>query len=104
MENNRVTAIEISKAEFTNIGYQLINTIADFLDTIRDKPVTTGETPKQIQDILGNASLPEHGAAAAEAEEGPRDDARGTRHGRRVRAGRSLDGDGQRAGDRERHA
>ena len=66
MENNRVTAIEISKAEFTNIGYQLINTIADFLDTIRDKPVTTGETPKQIQDILGNASLPEHGASAAE--------------------------------------
>lgn len=66
MTNNRETPITISKDEFKKIGYQLIDTISDFLDTIDEKPVTTGETPKQIQAILGNAALPEHGTSVSE--------------------------------------
>ncbi|MDP4283671.1 MAG: pyridoxal-dependent decarboxylase [Bacteroidota bacterium] len=62
----RISPIEISQDEFKKIGYQLIDTIADFIETIDRKPVTTGETPTQIQEILGNDSLPEHGTSASE--------------------------------------
>lgn len=65
MTTNRETAIELSKEEFKQMGYQLIDSIADFISNIDQKPVTTGETPEQIQNILGTASLPEHGTSAA---------------------------------------
>ncbi|MBA4318635.1 MAG: aspartate aminotransferase family protein [Flavobacterium sp.] len=66
MKDNRETPINISKEEFKKIGYQLIETLSDFIETIDEKPVTTGETPKEIQTILGNASLPEHGTSVSE--------------------------------------
>jgi glutamate/tyrosine decarboxylase-like PLP-dependent enzyme len=61
MANLRKTPIEPGKEEFREIGYYLVDAIADFFDTIKQKPVTTGESPKQLQAILGNASLPENG-------------------------------------------
>lgn len=61
MTNNRNSQIEISKEEFKKIGYQLIDSISNFIDSIDEKPVTTGETPSQIQKVLGDKSLPEHG-------------------------------------------
>jgi glutamate/tyrosine decarboxylase-like PLP-dependent enzyme len=57
--------VEINKEEFRKIGYQLINTLSDFYDTIDQKPVTTGETPKEIQQFIGSAPLPEEGSPAA---------------------------------------
>lgn len=64
MLNNRETPIEISKSEFKKIGYRLIDTISDFIDTIDQKRVTTGESPEQLQNILGTSSLPENGTSA----------------------------------------
>jgi aromatic-L-amino-acid/L-tryptophan decarboxylase len=61
MTNNRESPIEIDKEDFKKIGYQLIDTIADFISTIKEKPVTTGESPKQLQRILGTSPLPENG-------------------------------------------
>ncbi len=66
MKNNRLTPVEISKEEFKKIGYQLIDSVADYLHTVHDKPVTKGESPKEIQTILGNATLPESGTPANE--------------------------------------
>ena len=66
MENKRHTAIEISKTEFKKAGYQLIDSIADFFDSIDERPVTTGESPKQLQSIFGAASLPENGKLYSE--------------------------------------
>ena len=66
MKNHRETPIEIKKEEFKKIGYQLIDTISDFIDTIDERLVTTGESPEQIQKILGNTSLPENGISASE--------------------------------------
>lgn len=66
MANHRETPIEISKEEFKKIGYNLVDAIAEFIDSIKDKPVTTGESPQQLQAILGNASLPQHGMPAEE--------------------------------------
>lgn len=65
MKKDRLTPVEISKEEFKKMGYQLIDTIAEYLDTVDKKPVTTGESPGAIQQILGNASLPEKGIAAS---------------------------------------
>lgn len=65
-KNNRMSPIEINKDDFREIGYRLVDTISDFYDTINEKPVTTGETPKQIQTVLGNASLPDNGTSVSE--------------------------------------
>ena len=65
MSKIRKTPIEISNQNFKEIGYQLIDEIADFINTIEEKPVTTGESPKQIQDLLGNVPLPENGTSAS---------------------------------------
>ena len=64
MTNHRETPIEISKEDFKKIGHQLVDAVADFIDTIKQKPVTTGESPKQLQTIIGNASLPQDGKPA----------------------------------------
>jgi len=66
MENHRKTPLEISDKEFKTIGYKLIDNIAHLNATISDRPVTTVSKPKQLQNILGNASLPERGASADE--------------------------------------
>ena len=65
-ENPRMSPLEINKEGFKEIGYRLIDTIADFYDTINTRPVTTGETPTQIQTVLGNASLPDNGTSVSE--------------------------------------
>ncbi len=64
--NHRMSPIEINKDDFREIGYRLIDTISDFYETINERPVTTGETPKQIQTVLGNASLPDNGTSVSE--------------------------------------
>ena len=61
MKSNRESPIEISKEEFKKIGYQLIDDIADFIDNIDEKKVTTGESPAEVEKIIGNSSLPENG-------------------------------------------
>ncbi len=65
-ENHRISPIEINKDEFREIGYRLVDTISDFYDTIHEKPVTTGETPNQIQTVLGNDLLPDNGTSVSE--------------------------------------
>ncbi len=61
MTNSRISPIEINKEDFRKIGYSLIDAIAQFLDTIDEKPVTTGESPSQVEKLLGSSSLPEKG-------------------------------------------
>lgn len=65
MSHQRESPIAMGKEEFKRIGHELIDTIAEFIDTISERPVTTGETPSQIQQVLGHAALPEHGTPAA---------------------------------------
>ena len=64
MSDQRAVPIAMSREEFKQVGHALVDTIADFIDTIDKRPVTTGETPGQIQQVLGHAALPEHGAPA----------------------------------------
>jgi aromatic-L-amino-acid decarboxylase len=66
MANHRETPIEISKEDFKKIGYRLIDTISDFMNTIEERPVTTVTSPTQLQHILGTPTLPENGISAEE--------------------------------------
>ena len=66
MTNERFSPIDMDKEEFKKIGHTLIDSIADFLGSIKDNPVTSGETSKQLQSILGNSSLPENGLPVSE--------------------------------------
>ncbi|MBC8005928.1 MAG: aspartate aminotransferase family protein [Verrucomicrobia bacterium] len=66
MVKERITPVEINKNDFKQIGYQLIDRISEYYDTIHTRPVTCGETPRQIQAILGNDPLPENGISTIE--------------------------------------
>ncbi len=66
MTEHRDTPIEIQKEDFKKIGYQLIDTIANFFDNIDDYPVTKGESPLQLQEILGTSTFPRHATPAEE--------------------------------------
>lgn len=61
MSHSRHTPIELSKEDFRQAGYQLVDAIAEFISSIDQKLVTTAETPMQIRKILGTGSLPENG-------------------------------------------
>lgn len=66
MKENRVNSIEISKEEFRKIGHQLIDDISEFISGIDKRPVTVNLSPGQLQEVLGNTSLPEKGIPTAE--------------------------------------
>lgn len=66
MKKDRETPVNISKTEFRKIGHDLIDTISDFLETIDERPVTTGESPEQLQKILGASSIPDDGIPPSE--------------------------------------
>ena len=59
----RVTPLHMAPDEFRRLGHDLVDRIAEFLGGIRDRPLTTGETPAEIRRLLGRAGLPATGAA-----------------------------------------
>ena len=65
MTNSRISPIEINKEDFRKMGFSLIDAIAQCIDAIDEKPVTTGESPSQIEKLLGSSSLPENGRDAS---------------------------------------
>lgn len=52
--------------EFRALGHQLVDRIAELIDDLPQYPVTPGESPQAIRQLLGNATLPETGAPAAD--------------------------------------
>lgn len=61
MNGTRNHPIEMGKEEFRKIGHELVDTIADFIGSFDQRPVTYGQGPSQIQKHLGNHSLPDKG-------------------------------------------
>ena len=66
MTQPRKTPIDISKEDFQKIGHQLIDTLSEFIETIEQRPVTPGESPDQINQLLDIAPLPEQGTSPKE--------------------------------------
>jgi aromatic-L-amino-acid/L-tryptophan decarboxylase len=63
---SRNVPLAMQPQEFRELGYQLVDALADFMGSIADRPVTRKATPAGIRELLGNGSLPEHGTSAME--------------------------------------
>ncbi|HEY2470760.1 MAG TPA: aspartate aminotransferase family protein [Terracidiphilus sp.] len=64
---NRTSPLAISSDEFRSAGHQLVDRVADFLDSLPTRPVTTGESPSAIRATMdAGRSMPREGAAPAE--------------------------------------
>jgi aromatic-L-amino-acid decarboxylase len=65
----RQAPLELPPDEFRKLGHDLVDRIAAFLQSLPDRPITTAESPAQIREHLGVASLPEAGGDPAAALE-----------------------------------
>lgn len=61
----RVTPLSMDGSTFRTLGHDLVERIATFLDSIEERPVTTGQSPAQLLPLLGSGTLPEQGKNAA---------------------------------------
>lgn len=64
---DRASPLEMSPEEFRALGHETVDRIAEFLATIRSRPVTRAESPAAIRALLGADELPERGRPADEA-------------------------------------
>ena len=66
MNKNRTAPIEMKAEDFRLIGHHLVDRIADFLDSLPTRAVTTGEAPPAIRDALdSNRLIPDLGTDPA---------------------------------------
>jgi len=64
--NKRRAPANLDTDEFRAAGHQLVDTIADFFESLSERPVTRAETASEIRALLGDATLPDRGTAAGE--------------------------------------
>jgi len=60
---DRRAPANLSADEFRAAGHRLIDTIAEFYESLPERPVTRAETPPEIRALLGDAKLPDQGTA-----------------------------------------
>ena len=64
--DNRGSPLAIGSQEFQAMGYQLIDRIAKFMDSLPERRVTRGESPSDVRHALrAEQSLPQQGADPA---------------------------------------
>jgi aromatic-L-amino-acid/L-tryptophan decarboxylase len=64
---NRAAPLAMSSKEFRELGAQLIDRIADFIDSLPQRPVTRAESPAVVRQALAaQRTLPERGADPAQ--------------------------------------
>ena len=64
-DSNRVAPLAMSSQEFRALGTQLIDRIANFLDSLPERPVTPAESPSVVRKALtAERSLPREGTSA----------------------------------------
>jgi aromatic-L-amino-acid/L-tryptophan decarboxylase len=65
-QTDRLAPLAMGPSEFRATGYQLVNRIADFLDSMARRPVNPAESPIAVREILGaDRRLPQEGEDAA---------------------------------------
>lgn len=58
----RRAALAMDPETFRDVAHELVDRIAEFLGTVRDGPVTPGESPPEVRALLGDAApIPEEG-------------------------------------------
>ncbi len=60
----RNVPLEMAPEEFRAAGHMLVDRIAEFLGSIEERPVTSGESAQTIRSLLGEVSAPENGTPA----------------------------------------
>jgi glutamate/tyrosine decarboxylase-like PLP-dependent enzyme len=65
-DTGRNAPIDIDAAEFRRIGHELVDRIAELLDTLPARRVTAGLAPADARALIGGGPLPEQGASSAE--------------------------------------
>jgi hypothetical protein len=69
MNTKRTAPIEIQPEEFRSIGYHLVDKIAELLDSLPTRPVTTAEAPPAIREVLDSSRLlPDEGVDPAQLD------------------------------------
>jgi glutamate/tyrosine decarboxylase-like PLP-dependent enzyme len=63
---SRQSPLEMDGNEFRNLGHDLVDRIADFLDSLPQRPVTHETTPKKLQQLLGDEKIPDQGKDPAQ--------------------------------------
>ncbi|MCI0615450.1 aspartate aminotransferase family protein [bacterium] len=70
MNKQRTSPMEMKGNDFRTIGYQLVDRIADLLDSLPKRPLTTDEPPTAIREALHSSrSLPNSGTDPAKLME-----------------------------------
>ena len=59
---DRNSPLEMRPEDFRALGHSLVDRIADFLASLRDRPVAPGEEPAEVRRALGAGGLPERGS------------------------------------------
>ena len=60
------STLDMPADEFRRVGHALVDEIANFYDSLRERPLTRSATPSSIRALLGADELPEEGADAGE--------------------------------------
>ena len=60
----RRAPLEMSPEEFRALGHGMVDRLADFLGSLPSRPVSPGESPRQVRAVLGDSGLPEKGMPA----------------------------------------
>ncbi len=63
---SREAALDMGPDEFRKLGYQMVDRIAGFLESLPSRPVNPDETVTEVRSVLGGGSLPEKGVPATE--------------------------------------
>ena len=63
---DRNAPLDLPPDEFRRLGHALIDRIASHLETIGQRPVTTGDSPSDIRALIGQGALPATGTAPGE--------------------------------------
>src|SRR5919109_2566895 len=67
MNTQRSAPIEMKADEFRSVGHHLVDRIADLLDSLPARPVTRGESPPDIRNVLdASRLLPDLGSDPAQ--------------------------------------
>jgi len=55
--SDRTAALDLPPDEFRRLGHDLIERIAQHLESLADRPITSGDAPSRIRELLGQDAL-----------------------------------------------
>ncbi len=63
-KTERISPINMSPEEFRQVGHSVVEKIAELMESLPDKKLTTGVPPSKIIELLKDISVPENGTNA----------------------------------------